>query len=148
MKKTRTIKKIFIKYSLIYVGSVIFTFFISSLYVEKNIIQTMENYNILYSLLSIILKNTFSFLFLIYGSMNNKYIIYSWLVGNGIILGSLISKFAHFSYMILILPHGIFEMFSYIYLCTIISSWKNNNGNKISVFFKKIKRNSSIYIYC
>ena len=77
---------------------------------------TMTTFDKTEAFVNIIKNNTICFLWILSGILLSKYIVYIFLTLNGLMLGSLISRFANISYMMLILPHGVTEFFAFIML--------------------------------
>lgn len=75
--------------------------------------------------IQILLKNTVAGIWLLSAYMLGDLIIYIFFITNGIVLGALLSSFPNMIYLLLVIPHGVIEIFSYIYLSdTIINKRK------------------------
>lgn len=63
--------------------------------------------------------------------------VYSYIIANSIVLGLLISKFNTIKYVLLLLPHGISEIYGFLFLSNIILNILHE-GKFDNKYFKKI----------
>lgn len=85
--------------------------------IDKN---ALENFNELEAFIKIGIKNIIAFLIILSGIFLSKKIVYFFFIVNGYVLGVFISKLTKIQDIIVILPHGVLEMTSYIltgYFC-------------------------------
>lgn len=107
---------------------VVFYFLSSS---EK---QAILNYGAVFDwgdLIQILLKNTIASIWLLLAYVFGEIIVYLFFIINGAILGSLLAIFPTFKYLLLVVPHGVFEIAAYIYLADAIISLKRKEQAKV-----------------
>lgn len=107
---------------------VVFYFLSSS---EK---QAILNYGVVFDwgdLIQILLKNTIASIWLLLAYVFGEIIVYLFFIINGAILGSLLAIFPTFKYLLLVVPHGVFEIAAYIYLADAIISLKRKEQAKV-----------------
>lgn len=68
----------------------------------------------------ILKNNTVCFIWILSGIFLSRYIVYIYLMLNGLTLGALISKFSNIKYLLLIIPHGVTEMSAFIFTSIIV----------------------------
>lgn len=102
--------------------------------IDKN---SLENFNELEAFIKIGIKNIIAFLIILSGIFFSKKIVYFFFIVNGYVLGVFISKLSEIQDIIVILPHGILEMTSYIlagYFCIRYIETDNNKYIKNIIF--------------
>ncbi|ETS95662.1 stage II sporulation protein M [Streptococcus sp. OBRC6] len=95
--------------------------------------QVISNYNVVFGFgdfFQIFLKNLIASIWLLLSYVFGESIIYIFFVINGIVLGLLLSSFSSITYLLLILPHGLIEIGTYVYLSDIIMKNKNQDKKK------------------
>ncbi len=127
-------KRVFAKILIIYLSTVVCMFLIN-MKCEKADISMLTQYSSIRAFGEILLKNSVSLIWIISGLVVGSFMVYSYIFANGIILGTLISKFKNMSYLILILPHGVLEIFVFMMACTIVKV--ANDQRKIDNKIKK-----------
>lgn len=70
---------------------------------------------------TIIFKNTLCFLWILTGVFLGQLVIKTFLIVNGCVMGIIISKLISLTQMLIILPHGIVEITSLIFICCIVT---------------------------
>ena len=106
---------------------IVFYFYISS---KK---QVISDYNAVFGFkdfFQILLKNSIASIWLLLSYVFGESIIYIFFIINGIVLGLLLSSFSSITYLLLVLPHGIIEIGTYVYLSDTIINMRNNSQNK------------------
>ncbi|HEM2548756.1 TPA: stage II sporulation protein M [Streptococcus suis] len=88
--------------------------------------------------IQILLKNTVAGIWLLSAYILGDLIIYIFFITNGIVLGALLSTFPNIIYLLLVIPHGVIEIFSYIYLSDTIIN-KRKGCYDIQDFVKRLK---------
>ncbi|WP_434297864.1 stage II sporulation protein M [Clostridium sporogenes] len=122
--------------------SIVFITYLLNINNAKSNLNYYNNFNNFHVLKQIIIKNTICFIWILSGILIGKLMVYTYILSNGIILGLLISKFKNIKYFLLIIPHGITEIFAFLFTCSIVLSiLQNNEFNK-----KYLKSISFAYI--
>lgn len=96
--------------------------------------QAILNYGAVFDwedLIQILLKNTIASIWLLLAYVFGEIIVYLFFIINGAILGSLLAIFPTFKYLLLVVPHGVFEIAAYIYLADAIISLKRKEQAKV-----------------
>ena len=88
--------------------------------------------------IQILLKNTVASIWLLSAYLLGDMIIYIFFITNGIVLGALLSSFPNMFYLLLVIPHGVIEVFSYIYLSDTIINHRKGCYDKQD-FIKRLK---------
>ncbi|ANO37500.1 stage II sporulation protein M [Streptococcus pneumoniae] len=88
--------------------------------------------------IQILLKNTVAGIWLLSAYLLGDMIIYIFFITNGIVLGALLSSFPNMFYLLLVIPHGVIEIFSYIYLSDTIINHRKGCYDKQD-FIKRLK---------
>lgn len=81
--------------------------------------QVISNYNVAFGFedfIQILLKNSIASIWLLLAYIFGESIIYIFFIINGVVLGLLLSSFSSITYLLLVLPHGMIEIGSYVYL--------------------------------
>ena len=137
------------RYTITYTCILIFTLLVTyafNINTEKQVINSSFTINILNDTGIVLANNTLLFLFIISAIYIGKINIYLFLITNGVRIGLLISKFMYVKYMLLILPHGVLEISTFLLLAAFISV-KIDNGCKINTIgITGIKR--IVLMYC
>lgn len=94
----------------------------------------------------ILLKNSVASLWLLSGLILGESVLYTFFVINGISLGLLTSSFNTLKYLILVVPHGVFEITSFIYICSVVINWRDGKINNKELL-KKISLSFSFLIF-
>lgn len=112
------------RYKSIFLITLIYFFFLTVGYIYGSIFSTsnggkievrkLEDFNYLETFFKIGIKNTVAFLVICSSIFLSNKIVYLFFIINGYILGVFISKFSSLYELIVILPHGIIEMISFI----------------------------------
>lgn len=90
-------------------------------------IYKLVTFNGLTLLKEILTRNIICFLWLLCGIISSEFLVYSFFITNGCMLGIFISKLENFKYILTILPHGILEIYSFLLLsCTVLDILKRN----------------------
>ena len=90
--------------------------------------QVISNYNVAFGFedfIQILLKNSIASIWLLLAYIFGESIIYIFFIINGVILGLLLSSFSSITYLLLVLPHGLIEIGSYVYLSDTIMNMRN-----------------------
>ena len=98
--------------------------------------QVISNYNVAFGFedfIQILLKNSIASIWLLLAYIFGESIIYIFFIINGVILGLLLSSFSSITYLLLVLPHGLIEIGSYVYLSDTIMNMRNQNQDKKKV---------------
>ena len=98
--------------------------------------QVISNYNVAFGFedfIQILLKNSIASICLLLAYIFGESIIYIFFIINGVILGLLLSSFSSITYLLLVLPHGLIEIGSYVYLSDTIMNMRNQNQDKKKV---------------
>lgn len=88
--------------------------------------------------IQILLKNTVAGIWLLSAYLLGDMIIYIFFITNGIVLGALLSSLPNMFYLLLVIPHGVIEIFSYIYLSDTIINHQKGCYDKQD-FIKRLK---------
>ena len=97
--------------------------------------QVISNYNVAFGFedfIQILLKNSIASILLL-AYIFGESIIYIFFIINGVVLGLLLSSFSSITYLLLVLPHGMIEIGSYVYLSDTIMNMRNQNQDKKKV---------------
>ena len=98
--------------------------------------QVITKYNVAFGFedfIQILLKNSIDSIWLLLAYIFGESIIYIFFIINGVILGLLLSSFSSITYLLLVLPHGLIEIGSYVYLSDTIMNMRNQNQDKKKV---------------
>lgn len=117
--------------TLTYLLSALVVFYFSN-FSEK---QVISNYGVVFSwqdFIQILLKNTIASIWLLLAYVFGEIIVYLFFIVNGAILGSLLATFPTFNYLLLVVPHGIFEIAAYVYLADATICLKRKEQTKVS----------------
>ncbi|HAT4187040.1 TPA: hypothetical protein I9007_002661 [Clostridium perfringens] len=108
--------------SLIFFISLFISYFINVIffYSPQNIPFRNIQINGLEVLKEILFKNIICFIWILLALILGKMVIAIFLIMNGAILGTFISKLSSIKYILAIIPHGITEIFSFILVCSIV----------------------------
>ncbi|SFC33788.1 Stage II sporulation protein M [Alkalibacterium subtropicum] len=86
---------------------------------------------------SITLNNTIAFLLLCCALIIGKSIIYMFFGINGFLIGTVLGRGRNFIAIILLIPHGILEMGSYLFVGTILYYLLTENEKGVVILEKK-----------
>ncbi|MEG0844533.1 MAG: stage II sporulation protein M [Romboutsia sp.] len=106
----------------IFLISFIFSFLINFLFKFNKgtlLISNTTNLNSFELFSTILIKNTICFLIILSSIFISKYIVYIFLFINGYNLGAIISQFTNVKHFLLIIPHGVTEIYSFLFLSVI-----------------------------
>lgn len=125
------IKKNFLKLFCLYIVSFLLFFLLTKN--ESNAIinppSSFSGYELLYFFLIILIRNSLTCLLLILATyLRKKYIIYFFIIANSYILALLISKLNYFNELILIFPHGVFEVTGFLLFASLSLSIIGTNS--------------------
>lgn len=129
MKDKKSFIKIFILYFIFLTVGYIYGVCILETNNQKIDKNSLENFNELEAFIKIGIKNIIAFLIILSGIFFSKKLVYFFFIVNGYVLGIFISKLSKIQDIIVILPHGILEMISYIltgYFCIRYIDTENN----------------------
>lgn len=88
---------------------------------EKSLVNKEISIDKIKLLINILYKNTFCFLWILAGILFGQLLIKSFLIVNGVVMGMLLSKLISISQLLIIVPHGIFEIGALILTCCIVT---------------------------
>ncbi|MBY0040883.1 stage II sporulation protein M [Bacillus cereus] len=119
---------------LLFIFSLIIGVIYGSFFLEKTTVNWKEINNF-EAFITILSRNITCSLILIISTFFGSLLLKFFFVGNGLVLGLTISKFQSLNYLILVIPHGIIEIPSFLYLGYILI--KAIDQNKFT--FKTLK---------
>lgn len=103
--------------------------------------QVISNYGVVFGwqdFIQILLKNIIASIWLLLAYVFGEGVVYLFFIINGAILGRLMSIFPTFNYLLLVIPHGVFEIAAYIYLADAVIGLKSKEQTKVC-FFKHLQ---------
>lgn len=121
-----------LSFIIVYLFSATLVFFLSN-EIKQTVITTGVNIGF-NDFLMITLKNSIASLWILSALLLGESILYIFFIINGVNLGLLISNFESLKYLILVIPHGIFEIASFVYICIVVIKWRNNKINNKKLF--------------
>lgn len=137
VKKQSTSFRYFILYWGIFLSIVLLCVFFN-INENKQIIDTNIEWTPLKDFWIILGNNSLVFLCLILSISVGRIGVFSVIIVNSIHLGLLISQFMDFSYLLLIIPHGVFEISVLLMLGAVISRYLDDDKKNTKALIKKI----------
>lgn len=141
-RRSKIILKYFVRYLMLFILLIIVSA-ILNMNTQKQTINLDVDLNNIKSFGIIICKNSLVFMYIFSSLFIGRLNIYVMLISNALRIGLLISSFKYPIYMLMLLPHGIFEFFVFILLSAYISAHIYlKEEDKIFIF----KKSAMLYI--
>ncbi len=139
----RTAIRYFFRYWTVFLVLLLISFTVGYVFGDRQLITETAQFNHWSDFIDILKRNTLVFGYILLSVYTSKINVYIMVIFNGILVGTIISRFAHTQYLIMLLPHGILEMSVFFMLGAIVSKYVDKKETNWRTLIKSV---SILYI--